>query len=170
MSTSNRHETIVRIAEALRARVDTLCTAFASVTARQTTDRKVLVDLIVASQDLPAAVVLLGPFDYEDGIHPGERLRTLNPGVLVTTEYDADPDAGGGELWALLDALDLCFMPLAARGDNPGKPIAVLGDQSGASRGIWVVPAGWNPIDAGDDRAAGVYNLMCWDPVMTRTD
>jgi len=168
MST-DRHINIVDLAEAIQDRVSTYCTTFAAVTRRGLTDRKAIVETALVTDRLPAAIVLIGPMDYDvESWAPGQRLRTINPGILVITEYDADPDAGSHEIWALIDELDAAFMPRTARGENEGQPIALLGDQGGTNRGVWTAPAGWVPVDAGPDRAAGVFNLICWDPVAAR--
>jgi len=167
-TTTNRHETILALTAALVTRVQTLCTGFASVTRRQTTDRKGLIDLIVQTELLPACVVLLGPVSYDSGLHPGMRKRELEVGLLVIVEYDAREDAGAPALWALLDSLDTAFMPLASRGDNEGAPIAVSGTQSGSGRGVIVYPSGAMPVDAGPDRAASLFTLTCVDPVLAR--
>lgn len=168
-TTSNRHETILALTAAAVTRIQTYCTGFKAVLRRQTTDRKGLIDLIVQTELLPAAVVLLGPIDYDGGLHPGMRKRDLELGILAIAEYDAAEDAAGLELWALLDSLDVAFMPLASRGENEGQPIALVGNQSGSGRGVIVYPAGSIPVDAGPDRAAALFTLTCVDPVMSRT-
>ena len=170
-TTSNRHVNIADLVPAVQARVTTLCTSVASVSRSQTTTYKNLVDLVLSVELLPAAVVVLGPIDYDDALGaPAQRHRTPNLGVLLVGEYDADPDAGGMELWALLDEVDRAFMPSAARGDDERAPVVVLGDQTGSGRGVMLLPAGWTPVEAGEPRCAGVYNLLAIDDVRERSD
>lgn len=167
---AKRHINITDLTEAIRARVETLCPSIAETDRSQATSPKAIAEMAVNLIRLPAAIVLLGPISTDDRIGaPGQRVRNPNLGILLVSEYDADFDGGAVELWGLLDEVDAAFMPSSVRGDDERFPIAVLGDQSGSDRGVMLIPAGWVPLNVGEARSAGVYNLLAVDDVRERS-
>ncbi|MBT4815301.1 MAG: hypothetical protein HON70_06360 [Lentisphaerae bacterium] len=167
---AKRHINLTDLTEAIRARVETLCPTIAETAVCQATSHKAIVERAVNQTLLPAGIVLLGPIATDDRIGaPGQRVRNPNLGVLLISEYDADFDGGAVELFALIDEVDAAFMPSADRGDDDRLPVAVLGDQNGADRGVMLIPAGWVPLNVGDGRSAGVYNLLAVDDVRERS-
>ena len=158
---TNRHVHIGDLVTAVKSRITTLCTTLDSVDSTQATNYEALVKLATNWQHLPAAIVVMGPFETDDGIGaPARRVRNINLGVLLISEYDGGFDRGSTELWALLDEVDDAFMPAESRGEDVTKPVTILQD--------WLIPSGWTPVEA-KQRAAGVYNLIVVDPVKSRS-
>lgn len=167
---ANRHVNLTDLTEAIRARVDELCPSILDTGRCQATSHKAIVERALHQKLLPAAIVLLGPIATDDRIGaPGQRVRNPNLGILLISEYDADFDGGAVELFGLIDEVDAAFMPSPGRGDDGRYPVAVLGEQHGASRGVMLIPAGWVPLNVGESRSAGVYNLLAVDDVRERS-
>lgn len=164
-----RNEHITDLMAAIEARLASLCPLLAAVSRSQATSMDQLATLTTRLQLLPAAVVVLGAVDTEDELSTqASRYRVIHLGVLVVGDYDASEDAGTASFWAALDQIHDAFIPTALRGESEGLPVAVCGDQQGANRGTLLIPQGYEPIEAGKSRCAGVYRLQCLDTVAER--
>jgi len=165
-----RNEHITDLVTAVEARLASLCPLLAAVSRSQATSYEQMAALTTRQQLLPAAVVVIGPMETE-GDDPMQSIdyRQLHLGILVVGEYEASEDAGTAAFWAALDQVHDCFTPSVDRGENERLPVAVCGDQSGAARGTLVVPAGFEPVEGGKGRCAGVYRLQCIDTLAVRT-
>jgi hypothetical protein len=161
-----RNEHITDLVAAIEARLASLCPLLAAVARSQATSYEQLAGLTTRLQLLPAGVVVLGPVEGESDISTqASRYRTIHLGVLVVGDYDASEDAGTASFWAALDQVHDAFIPTVDRAENEGLPVAVCGDQQGASRGTLLIPAGYEPVEAGKGRCAGVYRLLGLDLV-----
>lgn len=162
---TERHATIHEIAQAIRDRVAD-ANLFAEIAYSQSTRYAELAEAAVHELQLPCAVIILGPMEYEGGLQPpGQRTRDVNPALLVVCRYSADFDRGvdeRGGLWHIVNQLDHLWMPDDARGENIGRPVTIDSN--------YYVPGGWSPVNTAEGYAGGVYNLVVTDVVASRED
>ncbi len=155
---------------AIETRIQTLCPLVRETGVSQATAYEDLAALATRRYTLPAAIVVLGPIDYDEDT-PALPKRDINPGILIIGEYDAGNRAGAIEFWKVIDQLADAFVPSTARSEDTAFPVAVLGEQDPwAERGVWLVPAGYRPLVKLKSRCAGVFSLIAIDPVKEWSD
>jgi len=167
-----RHVNLVDLAEALETRLSDHCDLLAATGQAQATNYAQILKIATSARQLPCGIVVFGGAKTDDDIRmPAMRNRYLNFGLLLVSAFDAQFDAGGIDLWAVIDQIDAAFMPDTAKGESTAYPVAVLGDQapSADTPGTWLIPSGTEPVNAGDHRSAVVYNLIAVDVVRDRT-
>lgn len=154
------------IAEAIMDRLAQYCDLLAGVGKSAVTDRKALAEMVVYLSEIPAAVVIMGPWEaqHSSPVGPALPARHDNLGILIVAEYSAADHAGAEQLWLVHDQVVAALIPDDGdRGEDPRYPVAVLGDQTDAAGnlGVQLLPAGWQPLQqTGSERAAGVLNVI----------